>query len=119
MDTVPCPMCCNMDCPGQLSRPLNGKWSGIEDKFGLDKLPPFIKSVPCPMCDGAARIPLSEWDALLKSATQIAEKNKAEKKKAGEEYEKQKTIWLEMHTIKKKQEEDWKQQGPFEIAGYE
>ena len=118
METVPCPMCCNMKVPGQLERPRNGKWEGIEDSFGLNKLPAFVRSVPCPMCHGAGRIPLSEWDALLKLATRKEDKKKDNKKKAAEEYEKQKTIWAEMLQLKQQQDADWKEQGPFGIAKY-
>lgn len=108
-------MCSDAKTPGQLDRPESGKWSGFADDFGLDKLPPFVMSTPCPLCHGETHIPRDKWDTMLSQARRVAREHTDKRDKAVEEYEKAKSMWDEMQDIKREQEAQWVEQGPFKF----
>lgn len=115
-DSVPCPMCCNSKTPGQIDRPIGGKWDiGMKDEFGLDELPEMIMSLPCPMCHGEQRISSEQWNAILSRARKLARKHmdKKPKPKVEKKQDPTESMWGQMKRIKAEQNEMWFGQGPF------
>lgn len=99
-------MCCNGDSPGLLDKPADG--------WPYDTFPPHIASVPCIMCHGSGRISSDEWDKMCRPK---AEPVKKEKKQESSE-KLGLSIWEGMKALKEQQEQDWFEQGPFDMASY-
>lgn len=98
--TVPCPLCCNSQTPGQLDQPREG-WPRGE-------FPEHVMSVPCPMCGASGTIPQDEWDKMSRPTAEPVSKPKPKVE--------QKTLpsfSTQMKDIKRQQEEEWFKQGPF------
>ncbi len=105
-DSVPCPLCCNSQTPGQLDQPRQG-WARGE-------FPEHVMSVPCPLCGATSRIPREEWDKM-----QRPQAEKSKKKKKQEASEKiGPGIFEGMKAAREQREKDWFDEGPFDISAY-
>ena len=105
--TVPCPMCCNSQTPGQLDQPREG-WPGGE-------FPEHLMSVPCPLCAGIGTIPQDTWDKMSRpQAEPIAKKEKKSNlsEKIGP------SILESINAVKKQRQKNWFEEGPFKISDF-
>ena len=105
-DTVPCPLCCNSQTPGQLDQPRQG-WARGEH-------PEHVMSVPCPLCGATSRISREEWDKM--SRPQAEQTKKKKKQEADEKVGP--SIWEGMKALREQRKKDWFEEGPFDISSY-
>ncbi len=88
-------MCGNCRTPGQLDQTIDG-WP---DNFAF---PPFVMSLPCPLCHGEGRILRDVWDTMSGGSRKKPKKEKKSKKDS---------MWDEQQEIRQQQEEDWRKMG--------
>ncbi len=103
-DTVPCPMCCNSQTPGQLDQPRQGWQRG--------ELPEHVMSVPCPLCAGVGTFLKEEWDRMASSQPSPKKKKQDDSEKIGS------PIWDGMKSAREQREKDWYEKGPFKISDF-
>ncbi len=107
-NTVPCPLCCNSQTPGQLDQPRQG-WSRGE-------FPEHLMSVPCPLCAGIGTIPQEEWDKMSRQRPRAEASEKKKKQEASEKIGP--GIFEGMKAAREQREKDWLELGPFKISDF-
>lgn len=109
-ETVPCPMCCNGKTPGQLERPLAG--------WPRNEFPPHVMAVPCPLCHGEGEISRDSWTQMSAARRKPVPEKKTEKEHSKKVEKKELSWWDKMQAIQRQVEQDWKEQGPFDLSSY-
>ena len=104
MNTVPCPMCCNSQTPGQLDQPRQGWASG--------QFADHLMSVPCPLCAGVGTFLQEEWDKMSRPQAETKKKKSEQAETIGP------SIFGGMKAAREQREKDWFDEGPFDISAY-
>ncbi len=108
-NTVPCPLCCDSQTPGQLDQPRKG-WPRGE-------FPDHLMSVPCPLCAGVGTLPREEWDKMRCASVSPATKKKQVAAKKAEE-KIGPSIFTGMKAAREQREKDWYEEGPFKMSDF-
>lgn len=103
-NTVPCPLCCNSQTPGQLDQPRQG-WPRGE-------FPDHLMSVPCPLCAGVGTIPQEEWDKMSRPQASPKKKKQEADEKIGP------SIFAGEKAAREQREKDWFEEGPFKMSDF-